>query len=100
MVPLDLGLDVAIGRRDDATVAVLEGLGPERPVETIFEEAQQLGLDVARELADLVEEERAVGGDLDESGLVADRAAERASSPLSKALFSGTTGRPARAAIA
>ena len=43
-----------------------------------LQRAQQLGLDRRRHLADLVEEDRAVAGHLEEAGLVADRTGERA----------------------
>ena len=51
---------------------------PTRSNSLVLQEAQQLGLQRRRDLADLVEEERAALGGLDAPGLVADRAGEGA----------------------
>ena len=71
-------LEVAVGGGDDADV---DGQGrglAERGDFTGLEEAEELGLEVEAELADLVEEEGAFAGGADEAGLVAVGAGEGA----------------------
>ena len=53
------GVEVAVGGRDDAHVDVLGFARPDRRHLAALEHAQQLGLEVDRHVADLVEEERA-----------------------------------------
>ena len=55
-------LEVGVGGGDDANVDVDRAWLAERVDFAGLEKAQQLGLDVERDLADLVEEERAAGG--------------------------------------
>src|SRR5262249_31865400 len=74
----DLVAEVAVRRRDEADVEVdrldaadaVDGPG--------LEHAQDLGLEPGRRLADLVEEDGAAGGDLEQAGLGRDRAREGA----------------------
>jgi hypothetical protein len=74
----DHGGEVAVRGRDDADVD-LAGLGVADAGErALLEHAQHLDLERGRHVADLVEEERAVVGDLEQAGLVGDRAGERA----------------------
>ena len=75
---LHLGVEVAVGGGDhphvgDAGPVLADALEP-----LLLEEAQQPCLEAGRELADLIEEERAALGGLDPAGLVADRAGEGA----------------------
>ena len=60
-------LEVGVGRGDDADVDVDRPRLAERVDLARLEEAQQLGLHVERDLADLVEEERAAGGGADDA---------------------------------
>ena len=70
--------EIAVRRRDDADVD-LARLGVADAVErALLEHAQHLDLQRRRHVADLVEEERAEVGDLEQPGLVGDRAGERA----------------------
>ena len=57
----DLGLEVAVGRGDQAEVRALRGAA-ERFVLALLQHAQQLHLHADRQLADLVEEQRAAVG--------------------------------------
>ena len=69
---------VAVRRGDDADVD-LARLGVADAVErALLEHAQDLDLQRRRHVADLVEEERAEVGGLEQAGLVGDRAGERA----------------------
>src|SRR5262249_4164906 len=54
--------EIGIGRREDADVHRLRPRLADRHHLTLFEEPQQLRLDVERQVADLVEEERATRG--------------------------------------
>src|SRR5262249_34924190 len=60
-----LGLEVAVRRRDDADVDGLRAIAAEALEPVLLEEAEQLALELGRELADLVEEHRAAGGRLE-----------------------------------
>ena len=62
-----------MGRADDADVDALGRGRAEREHLPLLEHAQELGLRLERHVADLVEEERAAVGALDEARLVADR---------------------------
>ncbi len=57
--PLDLLLKVGIGREDEAQVDRNFTLGADRTDAAVFQHAQQLALHRQRQLADLVEEQRA-----------------------------------------
>ena len=71
-------LEVAVGRGDDADVDV-QRLGAADPLETpLLERAQDLRLQRQRQLADLVEEQRAAMRQLEPAGLARRRAGERA----------------------
>jgi hypothetical protein len=75
---LGLAAEIAVGRGDDAR--------PRHPglrladslVFAVFEHAQQLRLELERQFADLVEEQRALGGVLEVAGARCGRAGERA----------------------
>src|SRR5690606_6496766 len=58
---LDRGLEVAVGGRDQPHVGLELLVGADRSNLALLERAQQLGLDLQRDLADLVEEQRAAG---------------------------------------
>ena len=78
-LPLDGRLpEVAVGRRDHAHVHVHEGRPADAADLTLLQRAQQLHLKPHGHLGDLVEEERAVVGDLHEARLAAHRAGEGA----------------------
>jgi hypothetical protein len=62
---VDLCEQVAIGRGDQSNVGVSRLMIAEPPEFSAIEEPQQLGLHLERELADLVDEQRAAGGDLE-----------------------------------
>ena len=69
---------VDVGRGDDAHVD-LDRLDPAEPHElALLDDAQQLGLRLERDVADLVEEDRALVGELEQALLRVDRAGERA----------------------
>ncbi len=74
----DLLGQVAVGGRDDAGVGA-EGLGPADALELpLLEDAEDLGLGRLRQLAHLVEEDRAASGTLEPAGLLAIGAGEGA----------------------
>ena len=75
---LDRGFEIAIGGGDDADVERHLGVPADRPDRPLLEGAQQLGLQPEREVADLVEEERAAVGLDEESGAGAARVGEGA----------------------
>ena len=56
---LNLDRQIAVGRGDQAEVDAQDLLAPEAPQLAGLEHAQELGLQVERELPDLVEEQRA-----------------------------------------
>ena len=59
---LDLGLEVAVGRGDDARLERHLLVAADRADLALLEDAQQLDLHLERHLADLVEEDRAGAG--------------------------------------
>src|SRR5206468_15924 len=72
----DLALQIALRRCDDADVG-LDGFVSANATELArLEDAQELGLDVEREIADLVEEDRAAIGELEGALTRRDRARE------------------------
>ncbi len=71
-------LHVPVGGGDDARIAVRGRVGPERVVVVFLEEPQQFHLRGRCEVTDLVEEEGAARGLLDESGARLDGAGEGA----------------------
>ena len=74
----DQGLEVLVGRRDHARLE-LERLDAADPVElALLQHAQQLGLQLDRQVADFVEEDRAGVGHLEFAGAPLGRAGERA----------------------
>src|SRR5688572_2904637 len=70
-------LKVAIGRGDDSHVDGLRRVRSHAPYLAFLQGAQQLHLQRRRQLADLIEKERALVRVLEEPGLVARRASER-----------------------
>ena len=62
---LDLGLQVAVGRGDEAEVDAARHVFAQAIHLALFEHAQQVGLHVQRHFADLVEEQRAALGRFD-----------------------------------
>ena len=65
-------------RRDDADVGTFRPRAPETLELVLLQDAQQLRLELERNVADLVEEERAAVGELEPPDLLRDRAGERA----------------------
>src|SRR5436190_5182085 len=71
-------LEIAVAGRDEARVEV-DGRGAADAHEApLLEDPQELGLQIRRELADLVEEKRAAARELELAELTRDRARERA----------------------
>ncbi len=78
LAALHLGGEVAVRRRDEPHVD-LDGLHPAHPLELLLlEDAEELDLEGGRDVADLVEEERAAVGELEAPLLAADGAGEGA----------------------
>src|SRR6185503_14321472 len=75
---LHLVLEAAVRRRDDAHVDLPGVIVPDLPDLAVLEDAEQLRLELGRGLRDLVEEERAAVGYLEEALAVRDRAREGA----------------------
>ena len=71
-------LDIAVGGRNDAYVDAHVVLAAEARELAVLEHLQQLGLQRKAHVSDLVEEHRAVVGELELARLVLDRAGERA----------------------
>ena len=71
-------LEIAVGRGDDADVDVDVVLAAEARELAVLQHLQQLGLQRRAHVADLVEEHRAVVGELELARLVLDRAGEGA----------------------
>ena len=69
---------VAVGGGDDPEVRAPMGERTDRAEFLFLQDAQQLGLQVERQLADFVEERRAAVGRFDQAGLGRDRAGEGA----------------------
>src|SRR5512139_1909327 len=75
---VDHRAQIAVGGRDPADVD-LERAGAADALEPpLLQHAEQLGLELGPELADLVEEERASVGELEPAALALGRAGERA----------------------
>src|SRR5262249_25799864 len=77
-VLVDLGAKVAVGRGDHAHVDGLVAVGADTLDLTAFENPEELGLELGRQLADLVEEDGAAGRRLEDALARAARAGERA----------------------
>ncbi len=75
---LDLGLERAVGGREEADVGADLVVAAHAAERVALEHAQELRLQLERELADLVEEERPARGELDEAALHPARAGEGA----------------------
>ena len=76
---VDLAAQIAVRRGDDAHVdRDARRRRRRRRTSPRLEHAQELGLQVERQLADLVEEQRAAVGLLERAGAPRDRAGERA----------------------
>ena len=65
---LDLGLEIAVGRGDDARLERHLVVAADRAHLALLEHAQQLDLHLERHLADLVEEDRAAAGLHEQAG--------------------------------
>src|SRR5258705_349544 len=72
------GLEIDVGRADETEVHVHEPVAADGTVFALLQHAQQLGLQVWGHLANLVEQERAALGHLEEAHLVGVRPRERA----------------------
>src|SRR5262249_22298613 len=70
--------EVAVARRDDPRLERVRARIADALERALLEHAQQLRLELERNLADLVEEQRALAGELEPPGAVSDRAGERA----------------------
>ena len=68
-LPDSVGVGRPAGRRDDARVDVARAHAADRRQHPVLREAQQLGLQLGRHLADLVEKQRPALGLLDDAGL-------------------------------
>src|SRR5205085_2914182 len=75
---LHVGLEIAVGRRDEAHVDGPRLVAADAPYCLLFEHPQELHLRRRRQLADLVEEHGAPGGRLEQPGARLARAGERA----------------------
>ena len=75
---LHLAREVAVGRGDHAHVDAVHAIAADALDLALLQRAQQLRLQLQRQLADLVEEQRAAVGDLELAGPIALRAGERA----------------------
>ena len=71
-------VEIDVGRADQPEVDVDDPVAADRPVLALLQHAQQLGLQVRRHLADLVEQQRAALRHLEQAFLVHRRAGERA----------------------
>ena len=71
-------VEVDVGGGDQAEVGLDRAGAADALDLALLNRAQQLGLQVEPQVADLVEEERAAGGELELADLLADRAGERA----------------------
>ena len=74
----DLVFEDAVGRGDDADVDLLRLAVADAEDDALLQRAEELHLEVERQLADLVEEERALVGDLELARARRDGAGERA----------------------
>src|SRR5207237_3587751 len=71
-------LEIDVGRRDQPELS-FDGFGPSHPLDLAFlDRAQELRLQIEPQIADLVEEQRAVGRELEFAQLLPVRAGERA----------------------
>ena len=70
--------EVAVRRGDHARVERHRPGVADALERALLQHAQQLGLQLERDLGDLVEEQRALAGELEPAGPVGDRAGERA----------------------
>ena len=77
-IALDLGCERAIGGGDHAHVDLTPLIGADAADLAVLEGAEQLRLQVDRQLADLVEEQRAAIGGLERTGTIGDGTGERA----------------------
>ena len=75
---VDHRAQIAVGRGDPAHVDLERARAADALEAALLEHAQQLGLQLGLELADLVEEERAAVGQLEPAALALGRAGERA----------------------
>jgi len=75
---LDLGFEIGVGRRDDPHVHLAIGRRPDAADLALLEHPQEPDLHRGAHLADLVEEDRAPVGLLEQTLTLAGRAGERA----------------------
>ena len=94
----DALLEIGVGRGDDADVDALRPRVADRQHLALLEEPQQLRLHVERQVADLVEEERAADRGPQHAGLIGDRAGEAAAA-VAEQLAVGQLARRARAVV-
>ena len=94
----DALLEIDVGRGDDAHVDAGRPRFADRQDLPLLEEAQELRLDVERQVADLVEEDRAAGRGADDARLIGDRAGE-AAAPVPEQLAVGQLARRAGAVV-
>jgi len=94
----DALFEIGVGRGDDANVDSLRlGLADRHDL-VLLEEAQEFRLDVQRQIADLVEKQRAAGRRADQPGLIRDRAGETAA-PVAEQLTVGEIASGGRAVV-
>src|SRR5262245_54390515 len=77
-VVVDHRAKISVRRRDPADVDLERATATDALETARLQDAQQLGLQLGLELADLVEEERAAVGELEPAALALARAGERA----------------------
>src|SRR6188474_3448830 len=75
---VDHHAEIAVGRGDPAHVDLERAAAADALEAALLQDAQELGLELGLELADLVEEERAAVGQLEPAALALGRAGERA----------------------
>src|SRR5262245_3029181 len=71
-------VEIDVRRADQPEVHVDDAIAADWPVFALLEDAEQLGLEVRRHLADFIQQQRAALGHLEEAFLVHRRAGERA----------------------
>ena len=91
-------LEVGVGRGDDPDVDFLRAGLADRQHLALLEESQQLRLDVERQVADFVEEQRAADGGPQHARLIGHRAGETAAA-MAEQLAVGQLARGARAVV-
>ncbi len=72
----DALFQIAIGGGDDADIGLSRDVFAEPLVFALLQQAQQLGLNFHRQIADLIEKKRSAFGGLDLAPVILDRAGE------------------------